>query len=116
MRHTPSTLLWMHVEILCSFLIESPARAAEAGCPPKHRFTVIIRSHHSCNQLNNTTSLFDLPLCLLAEPSCSHNNRDLWNPPLSKNFGVAEREEVKDGCRVGLLARDVGFASLFGDE
>ena len=63
-----------------------------------------MRRHHLCDQLNNSASLLDLLLRQLAEPSCSYNNRDLWDSALAKNFGVAEGKEVEDGCGVGLLA------------
>jgi hypothetical protein len=45
---------------------------------------------HLCNQLNNTTSLSDLPLCLLAEPSCAHNEGNFGESALAQHFAVAE--------------------------
>lgn len=76
----------------------------------------ILRQPHLCNQLDNTTGLLDLSLGLLAEPSRSHNDRDLWDSALSENFGVSEREEVENWCGIGLLAGDVGIAGFLRDK
>jgi hypothetical protein len=43
-----------------------------------------------CNQFDDTTSLSNLSLCLLAEPSCAHNQWDFWDTALSENLRVAE--------------------------
>lgn len=69
-----------------------------------------------CNQLNNTTSLGDLALCLLADPSCADDQWNLWDATLAENFAVAEGEEIKNWDGVGLLARDVLGALLSWDE
>lgn len=70
----------------------------------------------SCDQLNDTASLFDLSLRLLAEPSCSYNDWDFWDSTFSEDFGVPEWEEVENGGGVGFLARNVGFAGLFRNQ
>lgn len=69
-----------------------------------------------CDQLNHTTSLLDLSLGLLAEPSCSYDDWNLWNSALAEDFGVSEWEEIEDGGGVGLLARNVCFARFFRDQ
>lgn len=56
-----------------------------------------------CDQLNDTTSLSNLPLSLLAEPPSAHNERHLGEAALAENFAVAEREEVEDGDGIAAL-------------
>jgi hypothetical protein len=58
----------------------------------------------SCNQLNDATSLGDLPLCLLAHPSCAHHQRDGGDSAFAENLAVAEREEIQNGDCVFLAA------------
>lgn len=43
-----------------------------------------------CDQLNNTPSLSNLPLGLLAEPPRTHNQRHLWETALSEHLAVSE--------------------------
>jgi len=76
---------------------------------PNHAF-------HSCNQFNNTASLSDLSLRLLAEPSRAHYQWDFRDSALAENFRVAEGEEVENGNGVGLLADEVFVALLGGDK
>lgn len=71
---------------------------------------------HLSHQLYNTTSLLDLLLSQLADPSCADNQGDFGDAALSEQLGVAEREKVEDGDGVLLLAGDVGIAGLGGDE
>jgi hypothetical protein len=68
------------------------------------------------NQLNDATSLLNLLLSKLADPSCADNERDLGEAALAKDLGVAAGEEVEDGDGVLLGAADVGIAGLSGDE
>ena len=56
-----------------------------------------------CDQFNNTASFLDLPLCLFADVSGSHDDWDLWYSALAEDFGVPEWEEVEDGCGIGFL-------------
>ena len=53
-----------------------------------------------CNKLDDAASLLDLTLSVFAEVSCAHNERDLWDATLAKDFAVAEWEEVEDGCGI----------------
>jgi len=76
---------------------------------PDHAFT-------SCNQFDNTTSLSDLSLCLLAEPSRTHNQWDFGDSALAENFRVAEGKEVEDGDGVFLVTGEVFVALLGGNE
>ena len=69
-----------------------------------------------CNQLNNTSSRYDLSLCLLANPACAHYQWYLWDSALAEDFAVAEGGEVEDGDGVGFLAGDVLSAELDRDE
>lgn len=72
---------------------------------------------HLCDELNDTTSLLDLPLRILAEVTGADDDRDLRDTALAENLGVAEREEVED--RRGVLASLTGevlLALLSGDE
>lgn len=71
---------------------------------------------HLCHQLYNTTSLLDLLLSELADPSRADNQGDFGDAALAEQLGVSEGEEVEDGDGVLLLARDVGITSLDGDE
>lgn len=71
---------------------------------------------HLSHQLYNTTSLLDLLLSQLADPSCADNQGDFGDAALAEQLGVAEREKVEDGDGVLLLTGDVGVASLGGDE
>jgi hypothetical protein len=68
---------------------------------------------HLRNQLTNATCLCDLSLCLLAEPSCAHNQRNFWDSALSEDLGVAEREEIDDGDGILRLGGEV-FDALLG--
>lgn len=56
-----------------------------------------------CNQLDDAAGLCDLPLSLLADPTCAHNQWNLWETTLSENLGVTEREKVEnwDGVLLG---------------
>lgn len=71
---------------------------------------------HLRHQLDNTTSLLDLLLSELADPSCADNQRDFRNAALAEQLGVAQGEKVEDGDGVLLLAGDVGLTGLDGDE
>jgi len=71
---------------------------------------------HLRHQLDNTTSLLDLLLSELADPSCADNQRDFGNSALAKQLGVAQGEKVENGDGVLLLTGDVGVTSLGGDE
>jgi hypothetical protein len=71
---------------------------------------------HLSNQLNNTTGLLDLLLSVPADVSGADNDGDLGDTALAQNLGVAQGEEVDDGGGVGLLAAQVGIASLGRDE
>jgi hypothetical protein len=71
---------------------------------------------HLRHQLDNTTSLLDLLLSELADPSCADNQRDFGNAALAKQLGVAQREKVENGDGVLLLTGDVGLTGLDGDE
>lgn len=71
---------------------------------------------HLSHQLYNTTSLLDLLLSQLADPSCADNQGDFGDAALAEQLGVAEREKVEDGDGVLLLAGDVGVTGLGGDE
>ncbi len=68
------------------------------------------------DQLNNTTSLSNLLLSQLADPSRADDQGDLRETALAEDLGVAEGEEVEDGDGVLLGARDVGVAGLGRDE
>jgi len=70
----------------------------------------------SCHQLNDTASLLDLLLGQFADPPCPDDEGDLGEAALAQQLRVAEREEVEDRDRVLLLAGEVGFARLGGDE
>ena len=70
----------------------------------------------SCHQLNDTASLLDLLLRQPADPPCPDDERDLGEAALAQQLRVSEREEVEDRDRVLLLAGEVGFARLGGDE
>lgn len=69
-----------------------------------------------CNQFDNTASLSDLSLCLLAEPSRAHYQGNSWDSALAEDFRVAEGKEVEDGDGVFLAAGEVFVALLGGDE
>ena len=69
-----------------------------------------------CDQLNNTTSLSDLSLCLLAEPTRAHYQGDGWDSAFAENFAVAEGEEIEDGDGILLAAGEVFITLLGGDE
>jgi hypothetical protein len=71
---------------------------------------------HLCHQLYNTTSLLDLLLSKLADPSCADNQGDFGDAALSEQLGVAKGEKVEDGDGVLLLAGDVSITGLNGDE
>ena len=69
-----------------------------------------------CDQLNHTTSLSNLPLGLLAKPSCAHDERDFGETALAQHFAVSEGEEIEDGDGVFLGAfGEVCVALLGGD-
>jgi hypothetical protein len=69
------------------------------------------------DQLDDTTSLDDLPLSLLAEISGAHDDGDGWETALAADLGVAQRQEVEDGHGVLLGALgEVGVALLGGDQ
>jgi len=70
-----------------------------------------------CNQLNDASGFGDLPLCLLADPSCAHYQGDCWESALTENFAVTEGEEIEDwdGGFLG-VGREVFFTLLNGDE
>lgn len=72
--------------------------------------------HRLCDQLNHTTSLLNLLLSIPAEVTSAHNDRDLGELALAQDLGVAQWEEVDDGCGVGLLAAQVGVTLLRGDK
>lgn len=87
------------------------------ACNHKPQKSIVHKTFISlCNQLNNTTSFLDLSLGLLADPSCSYNQRNLWDATLAEDFRVAEGEKVKDGSGIGFLAGDVLVAGLFRDQ
>lgn len=68
------------------------------------------------DKLNNTTSLSNLLLSQLADPSRANDQGDLRETALAEDLRVAEGEEVEDGDGVLLGARDVGLTGLGGDE
>lgn len=70
-----------------------------------------------CYELDNTTSLLDLTLGVLAEVSGADNEGDLRETTLSEDLGVSEGKEVENRGRVGgALAGEVLLALLSGDE
>lgn len=71
---------------------------------------------HLRNQLDDTTSLLNLLLGELADPSCTDNQGDFGEAALAEDLGVAQGQEVEDGDGVLLLAGDVGVTGLDGDE
>lgn len=81
-----------------------------------HPARFAIMAPHLSNQLNNTTGLLDLLLSVPAEVSGADNDGDLGDTAFAQNLRVTQGEEVDDGGGVGLLAAQVGFASLGRDE
>jgi hypothetical protein len=71
---------------------------------------------HLRNKLNNTTSLGDLSLSLLADPSRTHNQGNFGDSALAEDLGVAEGEEVEDGDGVLGFGLEVLLTLLSGDE
>jgi len=69
-----------------------------------------------CDELDDTTSLLDLPLGVLGEVTGADDEGDFWDAALAEDLGVAEREEVEDWCGVLGLAGDVLLALLSRDE
>lgn len=87
--------------------------------PKSQHFPTRHPIHHDSrlrHQLNDTTSLLDLPLGVAAEVSRAHNDGDVREAALAQDLGVSEREQVDDGRSVGLLSAQVGLARLGGDE
>ena len=68
-----------------------------------------------CHELNDTTSLLDLLLCFFGYVSGADDDGYFGETALSEDLGVAEREEVKHRCLVGLLG-EVCVALLSGDK
>lgn len=100
-------------------------RPSRSFCIRPHRRQTLIHSVFSgntiefqrlCDQLNNTTSLLDLPLGVLADVPGADDDGELGKAALAEDLGVAQREEVDDGGGVGLLAAQVGLTLLGGDE
>jgi hypothetical protein len=90
-------------------IFQSPSHALTENTPIHPIF-------HLCNQLNNTSSFSDLPLGLLAEPSCAHDEGNFGKSAFAQNFAVSEGEEVEDGDSVFLGAfGEVAVALLGGD-
>lgn len=54
----------------------------------------------SCDKLDDTPSLLDFALSVLAEVTCANDERDLRDTTLAEDFAVAEGEEIDDGCGV----------------
>jgi hypothetical protein len=68
------------------------------------------------HQLHDTTRLFDLALCVLAEVTCSHNEWDLWDAAFAQDLAVPEWEEVEDRSSVRLAAGEKLVALFVWDE
>lgn len=70
-----------------------------------------------CDELDNTTSLLDLALSVLAEVAGTDDEGDLGETALAENLGVAKRDKVEDrgGVR-GALAGEVLLTLLSGDQ
>lgn len=70
-----------------------------------------------CDELDNTTSLLDLPLGVLGEVSGADDERDLGDAALSEDLGVSKRNKVEDWGGIGrTLAGEVLLALLSGNE
>ena len=88
----------------------SPRQSIAAQNPERKCFACL------CDQLNDTTSLGNLALSLLAEPPGAHNQWNLGESTLAENLAVSEREEIENGDDVLLAGGQVLVALLSGDE
>lgn len=95
----------------------------ERGCrslrapstPQMHHLSMLLMC--LCDELHNTAGLLDLAFGILAKITGADDERDLRQAALAEDFAVAEREEVEDGCGVGLGALcEVLLALLERDE
>ena len=71
---------------------------------------------HLRYQLNNTTSLSNLSLSLLAEPSCAHEEGNGGESAFAQHLAIAEREEIEDGDGVFLGTFGEVFVTLLGGD
>jgi len=68
-----------------------------------------------CDQLDDATSLSDLPLGLLGDISGADDDGDVGETALSENLAVSEGEQVENGGLVALLG-EVLVALLGGNQ
>lgn len=68
------------------------------------------------DELNNTTGIRDLLLCLLADVSCADDDGGLGQPALSEELGVSESVEVDQGCGVGGRVLQGLLTDIGGDQ
>ena len=68
------------------------------------------------HQLHNAARLHNLPFCLLAEVTSTHDHWYVRKTSFSENFCVTEGEEVEDGGSVGVFVGEVVVALLGRDE
>lgn len=83
--------------------------------PPNLTAPLLSHLSRSSNQLDRPPRLLDLPLRFLREIPRTHHNRNLRQTTFTKNFGVAEGEQVEDGSGVGGFFGQVGGAFGGGD-
>lgn len=69
-----------------------------------------------CDELNDTASLLDLALGVLAEVAGADNERDGWETTLSEDLAVSEGEEVENWGGARGLAGLVLLTLLGWDE
>jgi len=87
-------------------------------CEPCIQTQITCHTHcdrRLCDELNNTTSLFDLLLGLGTDVAGADDDGDLGQTTLSKDLGVAKVEDVEDGS-VATLVSEVCVALLGRDE
>jgi hypothetical protein len=77
----------------CIKALKNPRTDAQP-CPTRYSYPCNVQ--YLCDQLDDTTSLGDLSLGLLGEPSSADDEWDLWETALSEDLGVAKWEEIDD--------------------
>lgn len=69
-----------------------------------------------CHQLDDTTSLCDFALGILADISGAHDEGNIGASSLSEKLRVSEGQQVDDGGCVFRLAGDVLLAQILGKK
>ena len=63
--------------------------------------------------MNNATRFLNLAFRILAEVSCTYDQRDFWDSAFAEDLAVTESKEIEDGCAVfGGFSGEV-FLALF---